>query len=393
MSRGILCILPGQTCIFTCNISYFCRIILIIKMKFTSLSKLLLLLICSSIICISCKRNDDEPVRELAGISRLYVSYSDYEVNTTREPYPSLAIYSTADSSTLATPLFYRSGAQGGAAIYFTPAYGQLMQSSVNNPSYVDTALQVLTISREGSPASGFFFSNGILANIRGIAMDVREGRRHLYLSNNASPSRIYMYNNPAAVRGFRRPTQTILLGENIRPWTIQMHNTDLLATLTGDNSQFAVFGNLAAKNTVDSTFTADAPKIFTINGANNLQGFHYSESLNLLAMTDWSDANEGKIYIFENANNLLNGASTVLVPTRVITGPETGLINPVDVKLDGRANTDFLYVADRGARKIFRFKWSDNGNVAPQIAKEERSIGRVLTPVGISLDARGTFK
>jgi hypothetical protein len=48
-----------------------------------------------------------------------------------------------------------------------------------------------------------------------------------------------------------------------------------------------------------------------------------------------------------------------------------------------------YLYVADRAAKKVSRFRYTDDGNIEPDDVIDTSGLQFGVTPVGLSLDAR----
>jgi len=80
-----------------------------------------------------------------------------------------------------------------------------------------------------------------------------------------------------------------------------------------------------------------------------------------------------------------LADAGGTMTPSKIITGPNTGLIQPSDVELDFKSGSKYLYVSDPAAKKVFRFLASADGDEKP----ESEFKYRTSTPVGLSLDSR----
>src|SRR5690606_19868564 len=102
-------------------------------------------------------------------------------------------------------------------------------------------------------------------------------------------------------------------------------------------------------------------------DGEDQLRGLFYDTVKNIMAVAQMGDAEtvgSGRILIFEDFSSMIDAET--ITPTRVITGANTGLISPVDVVIDTRPEGSYLYVADRAARKISRFRYTDEGNVEP---------------------------
>src|SRR5690606_41095073 len=96
------------------------------------------------------------------------------------------------------------------------------------------------------------------------------------------------------------------------------------------------------------------------IRDARNLRGLSYDTIKNVMAIADFGDGETlgtGRILLFDNFSTLINGEGAI-TPTRVITGANTGLIEPFDVALDMREAGEYLYVADRTAQKVLRFRY-----------------------------------
>jgi hypothetical protein len=99
--------------------------------------------------------------------------------------------------------------------------------------------------------------------------------------------------------------------------------------------------------------------------------------------LTDFTSA---QVMIFENVSTLFEQSSGVVRPTRVLRGGNTQLQGPIDVVADVREGSEFIYVADRLAKKVFRYHLSSGGNVVPEGWIDFDGI----TPNGLYLDARG---
>src|SRR5690606_10993513 len=154
------------------------------------------------------------------------------------------------------------------------------------------------------------------------------------------------------------------------------------------------MFQNLTkmAGNASDSMSNLRPARTFRIEDATtDLRGSSYDKIKKEVAIAEKGDRTlvNGRNFIFANFSNIVNGSSDVINPTRVITGPRTGLVAPVDVAMDTRAGGVYLYVADRAAKKIFRFKSTDNGDVEPDDVLDTSELGYGVTPVGLALDAR----
>lgn len=358
-------------------------------------------------VFLACERDDDEPQAPGRVISRLYVSTSDYDGSGTQ--YDNLFVIDPVDST--AFPEENRdsitgvvSGAKGGSFIHFTPFGGIIFQGSQNTAPFIDTAVQVLTVSEKGiiNPNYGRI-PNRRFDGVRGLFYTiVNEGTSNSYdylvmlnsskLSNaKGTRDSLFVIERPKAQRNFTVPRFYMPLDYN--PWGIYISDRDVYVTSFSNATKaespngIIVYKNLTSKfvaNTKDSLLSNELRFDLTIAGARRIRGISYSKVKDLMVVTDVgvseSDT-EGRILIFENFSKYTS-ASTIS-PDRVITS--TSLRVPLDVAIDPRENGRFLYVADSGSKQILRFNISDSGAVTPNA-----SVGLFgRTPVSLSLDAR----
>ncbi|UIR55128.1 hypothetical protein LZQ00_12695 [Sphingobacterium sp. SRCM116780] len=368
-----------------------------------SLTTYITLLIFVLVTCLtSCVREDDDPELARISISRLYVSFSEFQLNEALTPYNNIDIIDRADSATSFVPsLSYNSGIKGGSGILFNPIAKYVFQSSANGSGSIrDTTIQVMSINAlTGAPASKGMISNGLLKNVKGLAYHYNNGADNLYVSNigeGTNPSFIYLFQSPGNFRGKAIPKQRIALG-TLKPWTMAFKgpeaNADLLMSVTEGKKGIAIFGNILNKNpAVDSVLNEQSfpPRaVLTIADQGEIRGFSYSARQDLLAVATYVTTNGtsvGKILLYEGASALLSSsADQAISPTRIISGDLTGLKRPLDVAIDNRDGAKYLYVADADTKIVSRFLITDNGNVEPNIKKQY-----ALTPVALSLDARG---
>jgi len=347
-------------------------------------------------ILSACKRNDDEPVRPDNRFARLYVSYSDYNTNQAAPAYPTMGIIELADSvgenGNNEDVFQFRkgvniiSGVKGGAAIYFDPLLRRVYQSSINNSSLPDTVLASMDYKLTGIPTDRFPITHNVTGSAKGITTFAE--RRYLYITKvqsggagtrDPNPFGIYRFNSAIAT-GYVRYGQKIELREELRPWGLAMRGKDLYVSKTGNDGGVMVFESIA--DNLDTLLTAANvnPRVYTIRGADNIRGISYNEKLDLLALTDYKES-DGRILLIEKFSTLTAGD---IVPTRIITGAETGLKQPIDVSLDRRADAVFLFVSDPASKLISRFKISDQGNVKPDVTRASP-----YTPAGLYFDGR----
>jgi hypothetical protein len=364
-----------------------------------SLTTYITLLFFAIVTCLtSCVREDDEPALPKNPISRLYISFSEFQLDEARPPYKNLDIIDPADSlKFFQTALSYDSGIKGGAGMSFSPIAKFIFQSSANgnNNSIKDTSIQVMSVDpKTGQPSFKGLISSGVLKNVKGLAYHHNRGSENLYVSNigdGATPSYIYLFQNPGNYRGKATRKQQIALGA-LTPWTMSFTSTeqtaDLLMSVTGEKRGIAIFSGILGKNpAVDSLLdekTFPPKAILTILNQGEIRGFSYSARQDLLAVACYKET--GKILLFEEASKLLaSSGERPIEPTRIITGALTGLKKPVDVAIDNRDGAKYLYVADADTKIVSRFLITDKDNVAPE---EKRQYS--LTPVALFLDARG---
>lgn len=367
-----------------------------------SLTTYIAVLFFAIVTCLtSCVREDDEPALSEVSISRLYVSFSEFQLDEAQIPYNNLDIIDRADSSTsFQSSLSHNSGIKGGAAVLFSPIAKYVFQSSDNSGNANDTSIQVMSVHPEtGAPAARGVISNGLLTKVRGLAYHHNRGTENLYVANignETRPSSIYLFQRPGNYRGRADIKQSIALG-SLTPWSMAFkgteENSDLYMSVTGAKKGIAIFSDILRKNPgVDSILNAESfpPRaVLTIADQGEIRGFSYSDRQDLLAVaayTKTGDVSVGKILLFEKASLLLSSTSDrAITPTRIITGVLTGLKRPLDVAIDNRDGAEYIYVADADTKTVSRFLNTDDGNVKPNITKEFR-----LTPVALSLDARG---
>jgi hypothetical protein len=353
---------------------------------------------------ISCQRDDDEPpAREIKAISRLYISTSDYQAGASTN-LENIWIVDPADGDDFPVESDvkgYVSAAKGGRTIHYSPlSNGLIFQSGINSPGLNDTSIQVLSVNVLGVPSSRAKLPNRRLDNVRGMHYTVvnnatgtlaQEFLLAIQKSDTVATPYLFAFYKPINSGFYAKPRFQMAL--DFIPWGITMDEKDVYIVRTGDASiEGAVVSykgfaqNLIEKS--DTTLTNISPTYtLTIEGARNLRGISYSKSKDILLLTDYSvvgtEVRDGRILVFENFSS--HTTTQKITPTRIITGAATKLKQPMDVAIDSRADGKYIYVADSGSRRVFRFLIEDNGNVAPNAELNLR--GR--TPESISLDAR----
>jgi len=178
----------------------------------------------------------------------------------------------------------------------------------------------------------------------------------------------------------------------NERVWGMQLDSMDMLLSKTGvDGGILVVKDFVNVVNAKADTLVKDIGPSYTLTipGTSNIRGFSYSNTSDILVASDYTGSGvDGRVLIFENFSQTTS--NTTLTPTRVISGPSTHLLQPLDVAIDSREGGKYIYVADAGAKKIFRFHITDNGNVAPDAELSVGNGSTSYTPQSIFLDSRG---
>src|SRR5699024_11306964 len=109
-------------------------------------------LITISLFISSCVREDDEPIVPENSITRLYISYSDYQSNEDLDPYENVVIIDPADREDLfSVNLKHTSEARGGAALHFSPFAKRLLdrKSTRLNSSHVSISYAVFCLKKK----------------------------------------------------------------------------------------------------------------------------------------------------------------------------------------------------------------------------------------------------
>ena len=341
---------------------------------------------------VACEEEEDVgPGLEIAQISRLYVSFEEYGT-TDERPDTTIRVIQPADSSVFAFRESHLSQVQGGGAIYFNPYVKTIFQASANDGGQ-DTVIAAVSVQRTGLLNNA---GNGIRSRyynqVRGFVYHA--ATRSLLAVNGAGEGAgVYVIDNPTNT-GIQKQPYKKLVNPDLNMWGAAYQNDRLFTAKLSAPAGIYMFQNLTTMpvNASDSVATLQPARTFQIEDATtDLRGLSYDTIKNVLAIAEMGDGTlgNGRILIFENFSNIVNGSSDVIKPTRVITGPRTGLVAPVDVAMDTRAGGVYLYVADRAAKKIFRFKSTDNGDVEPDDVLDTSELGYGVTPVGLALDAR----
>ncbi|MBM1107755.1 hypothetical protein JQC67_16485 [Aurantibacter crassamenti] len=166
----------------------------------------------------------------------------------------------------------------------------------------------------------------------------------------------------------------TLQVGFNV--WGITFMGNDLLAVVD-NSSDLAVFPNFLSSYTADGMITAE--KKITIEGIVRTHGIDYSESDDVLVMTDIGDAadanTDGGFHIIENFTaklaDLSTGGTLASMNQIRIAGPSTQMGNPIDVAYDHK--TKSVFIAEVGNGKILGFSnvLNSSGDIAPSFSND----------------------
>lgn len=368
--------------------------------RFFSFVTVLVTLLVTIFSMASCERFDDEPARPVRPITRLYVSTVNYQTDGNLPAFENIYVLDLANDMPRVVNTFI-SGARGGNRILFSPELRRVFHSAVNDAAYIDTAVRVLRFNEEtGALAAGGKMEHTLLSNIRGVGYHALSNQAFL-VNADANSSSLFVYQTPQGktnpvLPDFIVPLDDVSLATAvfIRDLSnrFEEHNNITYISTVGQDGGIAGYQGITRHllGTEVGTVVPDIQPDFrlTIPGSNSLGGMAYSPTLDLLVMTDYAN-NQGRLLFFENFSTYTTTGE--LTPSRVISGDATLLRIPRDVEIDTRENARYLYVADEGDRSVLRFMIDDEGNVAPDARFFEEFQNR--TPVGISLDARGTLE
>lgn len=359
---------------------YICNVSLgLYNMKLFNIAIRILVFSSLILVALSCVREDDEPQPPENSISRLYVSFSDFQTNDDLDPFENVIVIDPADSDGFRLGPRHTSEAKGGSAIHFNPYSRSVFQSGINVAGTLDTAIYVMAVANTGILSNTGKILNPLLRSVRGLVYHPEVD--NLY-AVNLNDSTVYVFNRPGSLNRFAEPTQTIKLN-SIRPWSASMIDKDLYLTKTGADGGVAIIKDIVDKR--EEFIELNPDHIISIPGANNIRGMSYDERTDVMVLTDYnSSEGEGRILIIESFSSKIDNGT--VNPDRVVEGSNTLLQEPTDVAIDMREGAQYFYVADQQAMSIFRFDIGGQGNIAPE--KVLRTSPR--TPVGLSLDARG---
>lgn len=345
----------------------------------------------------ACEEDDDVgPGLEISEISRLYVSFEEYGTTDERAD-TNIRIIQPADSTVFTFRESHVSQAQGGGPIYFNPYVKTIFQASANREEVtngLDTVISAVEVQQTGRLNN---VGNGIrsryYSQVKGFVYHAAT-RSLLAVNGEGTDAGIYVVDNPRSTGNQKQPYKK-LVNENLNMWGAAYESDRLFTSKISAPAGIYMFQNLTTMpvRASDSVATLNPVRTFRIEGASEkLRGLSYDTIKNVMAIAEMGDGTtvgSGRILIFDNFSSLIEGNTDVIKPSRVITGPNTGLISPVDVAIDMRASGVYLYVADREAKKVSRFRYRDEGNVEPADVIDTSGLLYGRTPVGLALDAR----
>ncbi|PRD47331.1 hypothetical protein [Sphingobacterium haloxyli] len=339
----------------------------------------------------ACEDENVEPGLEIRQISRLYVSFEEYGTTDERAD-TNIRIIQPADSSVFAFRESHVSQVRGGGPIYFNPYVKTIFQGSADS-SGVDTVISAVDVQRTGTLNNlGTGLRSRYYNKVKGLVYHAA-ARALLVVNGAGSDAGIYVVDNPTSTGNQKQPFKK-LINTNLDMWGATYANDRLFSSKINAPAGLYMFQNLTTMpvRASDSVATLSPTRTLRIENATaNLRGLCYDTIKNVMAIAEMGDGTlgSGRILLFDNFSNLIQGTADVIRPSRVITGRSTGLISPVDVAIDMRAGGVYLYVADREAKKVSRFRYTDDGNVEPEDVIDTSVLGFGVTPVGLALDAR----
>lgn len=338
-------------------------------------------------IGISCSDKDLLPDEDAkADFSRLYVSFEEYNTSNAGVPDSNIRIISRADSTVFAFDQAHVSAAKGGGLIYFNPFLRALIQSTKETEAINDQTIYLLGIGTNGELNNSASMRSPLFSTIKGIAYH-SSSESLILLNQDGNNSGIHIVYRPRNMSPQYRPYRKLYTSGLVMGATFFAADK-LFVLKTNDSFGLYVFDGVLTRtvSTIDSSTTISPSFIIPIEGANQVHAIAYDSLHNQLAITDYTDGKTlgtGRILIFDAFSQQLQQRQ--LTPTRIITGPATGLTLPIAIALDTRASAQYFYVADR-SKKILRFKLTDVGDVIP-----DQIIFTEQTPAGIALDARNS--
>ena len=308
-------------------------------------------------------------VRELPAASSIYFSSDETDGNTGVTTIgQTTVLYATstangnifqfdATGNSLKTTTTQSESSEG---IYYNALDDILVQAS-RSAMQLEAYAAFSTVA-DGSTVAASFTSPTDLMSPREIAV---YGNK-IVVADNAE-NRFFVYSHDGSsfrlINNFRFECRGV--------WGITFKGDDLLAVVdnTGD---LAIFNDFFTKYTVDGDIIPE--KIITIQGIVRTHGIDYSESDDVLVMTDIGDAanvtDDGGFQVIQGFSAKLeaieNGGTISLSEQTRVAGPATMMGNPIDIAYDNDSKS--VYIAEVGNGKILWFSdvLNASGDVAP---------------------------
>ena len=239
-------------------------------MKFSFQSCIIIFFV-SLIGFTACKKLDDEPSRTgTTLISRLYVSFLDYDPNNTS--VKNMIIIDPADTTDLSNIYGYVSPAKGGGVVHFDPNAGAIFQSSVIAQ---DTFITRISFANDiyGTPGNAGSIGYTGFSNVKGLGFYTYSQQNGnsgsvnspFLLVANGSTARpmLYAISRPEGKVGQKGgapiidkqislgsivPTSLTLLESNTDNTNNKLVLIGFNSDGTGKGSGFAVYNNLASE-------------------------------------------------------------------------------------------------------------------------------------------------
>ena len=339
-----------------------------------------------ALLASSCIDKDPLADNSRADISRLYVSFEDYNSSNLGIADSNIRVILRADSSIFVFQQAHVSPAKGGGLIYFNPYLRALIQTTKELEAINSPSIYRIGIGQRGQLSNSGNMQSPLFVGIKGLCYH-SASESLLLVNQDKGNSGIHIVYRPSYFYPQYKPYRKFFTREHTMG--AAFYAADRLFVLrTASEGGIYVFENVLTKtvSAVDSTAQLASSYTITLEDVHQVYAMDYDSLHSRLAISDYSDGHSlgtGRILIYENFRPQENSKS--LKPTRIITGPATGLVQPIAVALDARASAVYFYVADR-SKKILRFKLIDTGNVLP-----DRIIYTSETPAGLALDARNS--
>ena len=319
--------------------------------KFSSLSKLMLLLLALSVSLSSCEDDDDEILGVDRGDKGVLFTSSNIsgQVGTIDTRDTPLELVSFDAESLDADGLWYND------------ASGNLVQIDRTNSVLVEYN-DVIDDLDDDNGVDVNFTSSSNFSSGRGLAV---VGTTQFIVAQSGTDANgdenklvVYRKNNSAE---FQR---ILTVNVDFALWGIQWDNGTLYAVVDKTN-QLAIFNDFFS---LADNATATPDRTITVDGLVRTHGLEYDAEDDIMILTDIGEASsdsDGGLFIMRNFSSITSDNLTSADYT-TISGAATLLGNPVDVDYD--ENADMIYVAERanGGGRVLQFDVNATGNVAP---------------------------